>query len=131
MGRWYNTILWTHIWCVIASGTVFFIRGCLMLVDKPIANHAVFRRLSVLIDTTLLTAAILLTIIIHQYPFVQAWLTVKVLLLLVYIGLGVFALRRGKTRTSRTTYFVAAMLVFLFIVTVARSHNSMGILATL
>lgn len=131
MGRWYNTILWTHIWCVIASGTVFFIRGCLMLAGKSVANHTIFKRGSVLIDTALFTAAIMLTIIIHQYPFVQAWLTVKVLLLLVYIVLGVFALRLGKTRKSRATYFFAAIAVFLFIVTVARTHNPLGVLAGL
>lgn len=126
MSKWYFTILWTHIWCVIASGTVFFVRGCLMLADKPLANHVFFRRISVLIDTALLTAAIMLTIIIRQYPFVQAWLTVKVVLLLAYIVLGVMALRRGKTRATRGVFFISALAVFLFIISVARSHNPLG-----
>ena len=33
-------------------------------------------------------AALMLVTILHQYPFVQSWLTVKVLLLVVYIVLG-------------------------------------------
>jgi uncharacterized membrane protein SirB2 len=43
----------------------------------------------------------------------------------------VFALRRGRTRAIRTACFAAAMLVFLFIVTVARTQNPLGVFANL
>ena len=126
MAAWYLQILWTHIGCVIASGSLFFTRGCMMLAGLPAANHVALRRISVVIDSLLLVAAITLTTIIHQYPFVQAWLTVKVVLLVVYIELGVFALRRGRTRAIRAGFFAAAMIVFLFIVSVARAHDPLG-----
>lgn len=126
MAAWYLQILWTHIGCVIASGSLFFMRGCMMLAGLPAANHVALRRISVVIDSLLLAAAITLTTIIHQYPFVQAWLTVKVVLLVVYIVLGVFALRRGRTRAIRAGFFAAAMIVFLFIVSVARAHDPLG-----
>ncbi|MGN6192875.1 MAG: SirB2 family protein [Rhodanobacteraceae bacterium] len=126
MAAWYLQILWTHIGCVIASGSLFFVRGCMMLAGLPTANHIALRRISVVIDSLLLAAAITLTTIIHQYPFVQAWLTVKLVLLVVYIVLGVFALRRGRTRAIRATCFAAAMIVFLFIVSVARAHDPLG-----
>ena len=131
MASWYLQILMIHVGCVIASGSLFFTRGCMMLAGWSAANHAALRRLSVAIDVLLLAAAIALTTIIHQYPFVQAWLTVKVLLLVVYIALGVFALRRGRTRAIRAVCFAAAMLVFLFIVTVARAHDPLGAFAHL
>ncbi len=129
MTAWYLQILWTHVGCVIASGGLFFARGCMMLAGLPLANHAALRRLSVLIDSLLLAAAIALTTIIHQYPFVQPWLTTKVLLLAAYIVLGVFALRRGRTRTIRAACFIGALVVFLFIVSVARAHSPLGIFA--
>lgn len=129
MAAWYLQILMVHVGCVIASGTLFFTRGCMMLAGLPAANHVALRRLSVAIDVLLLAAAITLTTIIHQYPFVQAWLTVKVLLLVVYIVLGVFALRRGRTLAVRAICFGAAVLVFLFIVTVARAHDPLGAFA--
>lgn len=128
MAAWYLQILWTHIGCVIVSGSLFFTRGCMMLAGLPAANWMPLRRISVVVDSLLLAAAIALTMIIHQYPFVQAWLTVKVLLLVVYIVLGTFALRRGRTRMVRATCFAAAVIVFLFIVTVARAHNPWGAL---
>jgi uncharacterized membrane protein SirB2 len=127
MATWYLQILWLHIGCVIASGSLFFARGCMMLAGRPAANHAALRRISVVIDSLLLAAAIALTTIIHQYPFVQAWLTVKVILLVVYIVLGVFALRRGRSRVIRGACFAAAMIVFLFIVSVARAHDPLGV----
>ncbi len=129
MAAWFLQILGIHIGCVIASGSLFFTRGCMMLANLPAANHVAIKRISVVIDSLLLAAAIALTTIIHQYPFVQAWLTVKVILLAVYIVLGVFALRRGRTRAIRAACFVAAMIVFLFIVTVARTQNPLGIFA--
>jgi uncharacterized membrane protein SirB2 len=131
MASWYLQILWTHIGCVIASGSLFFTRGCMMLAGLPAANHIALRRISVAIDSLLLAAAIALTTIIHQYPFVQAWLTVKVLLLVVYIVLGVFALRRGRSRAIRASCFAAAMAVFLFIISVARAHDPLGVFAGL
>jgi len=130
VAAWYLQILMFHVGCVIASGSLFFTRGCMMLAGWSAANAAL-RRLSVAIEVLQLNAAIALTTIIHQYPFVQAWLTVKVLLLVVYIALGVFALRRGRTRAIRAVCFTAAMLVFLFIVTVARAHDPLGAFAHL
>lgn len=88
---------------------------------------AALRYLTYTIDTVLLTAALMLATILHQYPFVHAWLTVKVLLLVVYIVLGTFALKRGRTPTIRATCFGAALLVYLFIASVARTHQPTGV----
>lgn len=131
MAAFFPQILWLHISCVIASGSLFFTRGAMMLAGSSAANHRALRYLSYVIDTTLLVAALLLVSIIHQYPFVQAWLTVKVVMLVIYIMLGVFALRRGRTRAQRAAFFIAAIAVFLFIVSVARTQSPLGIFATL
>jgi uncharacterized membrane protein SirB2 len=63
-----------------------------------------------------------------QYPLVHGWLTAKVLGLVLYIGLGTVALRRGRTRGQRALAGLAAMLVFGFIVSVALSKNPAGFL---
>jgi uncharacterized membrane protein SirB2 len=131
MAAWFVQILWLHIGCVIVSGSLFCVRGCMMLAGVPGANHTVLRSISVVIDMTLLAAAIALTLIIHQYPFVQGWLTVKVVLLVVYIALGTFALKRGRTRAIRGACFAAALAVYLFIVSVAYTQNPLGVLAHL
>jgi uncharacterized membrane protein SirB2 len=73
----------------------------------------------------------MLATILHQYPFVQAWLTVKVLLLIVYVVLGVYAFKYAKTRRSRWGFWLAALVVFLAIVSVARAHHPLGALLSL
>jgi len=125
----YPQIKFMHVSCVILSGSLFALRGLMMLAGSRFTNHAALRYLSYAIDTTLLTAAVMLVAMLHQYPFVQAWLTVKVLLLAVYILLGVFALRRGRTRRVRAICYVAALAVFATIIGVALAHNPLGWLA--
>ena len=131
MLEFYAQIKFVHVLCVVMSGSLFTLRGLLMLTGSALANHAGLRLLSYAIDTTLLTAALMLVSILHQYPFVHAWLTLKVLLLVLYIVLGVFALRRGRTRAARAGYFVAALVVFGFIASVAHTHDARGIFAAL
>ena len=131
MIEFYPQIKFAHVLCVILSGSLFALRGLMMLAGSRFTNHAAMRYLSYTIDTTLLTAALMLITILHQYPFVQAWLTLKVLLLVVYIVLGVFALRRAQTRGTRAICYIAALAVYLSIVGVALAHNPLGWLALL
>ncbi|MCB1575482.1 MAG: SirB2 family protein [Xanthomonadales bacterium] len=131
MIEFYPQIKFVHILCVILSGSLFTLRGLLMLMRSRYTNHVALRMLSYAIDTTLLTAALMLVTVLHQYPFVQAWLTVKVLLLVLYIVLGVLALRRGRTRRAQVTSFVAALLVYAFIISVAMAHNPWGVFTRL
>jgi uncharacterized membrane protein SirB2 len=131
MIEFYPQIKFVHVLCVILSGSLFAVRGLVMLAGSSFTNHAALRYLSYAIDTTLLTAALMLITILHQYPFVQAWLTVKVLLLVVYIVLGVFALRRAQSGRTRAICYIAALAVYLSIVSVALAHNPFGWLALL
>jgi uncharacterized membrane protein SirB2 len=120
-----------HIAAVILSGLLFLMRGGAVQLGASWAMAAPLRYLSYTIDTVLLTAALMLATIIHQFPFVQGWLTAKVLLLVVYVVLGSFALKRGRTRAVRTSCWIAALLVYLFIFSIARAHNPLGIIALL
>jgi uncharacterized membrane protein SirB2 len=51
-----------------------------------------------------------------------------VCLLVVYVALGTFALRRGRTPRVRGACYLAALAVYLFIISVARAHSPWGIL---
>ena len=129
MIEFYPQIKWVHVAAVIASGVLFAMRGALVNAGYPWAMAAPLRYLSYTIDTVLLTAALMLATILHQYPFVHSWLTVKVVLLVVYVVLGTFALKRGRTRKTRIACWLAALLVYGFIVTVARAHHPLGVFA--
>lgn len=131
MIEYYPTIKLLHVGTVIASGSLFLLRGLLVLAGRErIAMHVALRRTSYVIDTALLTAAILLSMMLMQYPLVHHWLTAKVLLLVVYIGLGTMALRRASSRRARTLWFVAALGTFGLIVSIARAHHPLGLFAS-
>jgi len=120
-----------HIACVAASGALFLLRGLPLVVGSKPLDPRWLRRLSYAVDTVLLAAAILLMTLLHAWPGQQRWLTVKLLLVLVYIVLGSLALRRGKGAGFRKACFVAALAVFLFIVGIARRHDPWGWLGLL
>ena len=131
MIEFYPQIKSVHIAAVMASGLLFLLRGASLHAGLQWGMAAPVRYLSYAIDTTLLTAALMLATMLHQYPFVHAWLTVKVLLLVVYIVLGTVALKRGSTKTIRVVCWLAALIVYAFIISVARAHNPVGIFASL
>ncbi|MGE3295604.1 MAG: SirB2 family protein [Geminicoccaceae bacterium] len=127
MNEFYAEIRLVHIAAVIASGSLFFVRGLALVGGQNWGMAVPLRWLAYTIDTVLLTTALMLITIIQQYPFVQAWLTVKVLLLVVYIGLGMAAFWSGRKRGVRILCWLAALAVYLFIVSVARAHDPLGI----
>ena len=128
MLEFYADIKWVHVAAVIASGMLFALRGLALNLGAGWPMSRPVRYLSYTIDTVLLTAALMLATILQQYPFVQAWLTVKVVLLVVYVILGTYAFRYAKTPRARLGGWLAAILVFLAIVGVARAHHPLGAL---
>lgn len=129
--EFYAQIRWLHIACVAGTGTLFALRGALALAGVGWVNHLALRILSWTIDTVLLTAALMLLDIVHQYPFVDGWLTTKVLLLVLYVFLGGLALRRARTVRGRALAYAAALATFLSIVAVAHWHDPLGPLRAL
>lgn len=128
MQEYYSEIRIIHITAIIASGLVFLMRGIAMGFDQGWVMARPLRYFSYTIDTILLIAALSLMTIIGQYPFVDSWLTAKVCFLVVYIVLGSFALKRGKTLNDRLWYWVAAIIVYVFIISVAVTKDPQGFL---
>jgi uncharacterized membrane protein SirB2 len=131
MIEYYAEIRSVHVHAVIASIALFALRGLLMVFDVPWRQHLVLRTLPHVIDTALLASALMLSSVLRQYPFVHGWLTVKVVALVAYIVLGSIALKRGRTKGIRLAAFVAALATVLFIVSVARLREPLGILPAL
>lgn len=129
MIEFYPEIRLVHIAAVLASGGLFLMRGAMHIAGARWASAAPLRYLSYTVDTVLLTAALMLMTIVQQYPFVDAWLTVKVLLLVVYVALAFLALSQGRRRAVRIGCWGAAVAVYAFIYSVARAHDPLGVLS--
>jgi len=122
----FSAIRLLHVSCVGISGGLFSIRAVLRIGACPAANHWALRLAAHGIDTVLLVSGILLTLVLHQYPLTDAWLTAKVLLLVLYIFLGTLALKRARTTASRVLALFAAVLTFVAIIGVAVTHQPAG-----
>ena len=129
MENFYLEIRQVHIGAVMASGVLMLLRGLSHNIWEAAWVKAwPIRGLSYTIDTLLLTAALMLMTIVGQYPFVDSWLTMKVMLVLLYIVLGYTALRGANARL-RWASLGAAALAYGFLITIARAHNPLGIFA--
>lgn len=129
MAEYYLALRHAHVALAVLSVSLFVMRGSLVLARSPAHDPAWLKYPSYLIDTLLLTAALMLTTVIQQYPFATDWLTMKVVLLVVYVVLGSIALKRGRTRAARAAAFVAALVTVAFLFSVARNHHPLGVMA--
>ncbi|MBI3186358.1 MAG: SirB2 family protein [Gammaproteobacteria bacterium] len=119
----YSVLKSIHIGCVVLSISGFILRGIWMMNASALLQHSLTRRLPHIIDTLLLASALIMAYLSSQYPIQQPWLTAKLFALLVYIGLGMVALRFGKTAKIRVLAWLLAVLVFFYIVLVAITRN--------
>ena len=119
----YAALKLTHISCAVISYTLFAARGIWMLRGSAMMQQALVRTVPHIVDTALLASAIALAVMTRQYPFVAPWLTAKVLALVLYIALGMVALKYGKTRGVRIAAWIAAQAVFGYIVAVALTRS--------
>uniref|UniRef100_UPI00334110D3 SirB2 family protein n=1 Tax=Castellaniella defragrans TaxID=75697 RepID=UPI00334110D3 len=110
-----------HITAVSLSITLFLIRAYWSITGSGLLQARVIRILPHVIDTVLLTCGVILAAMIGPN---QPWILTKIVLLLVYIGVGTFAIKRGKTRRARLIATIASVAVFAYIVGVAIHHDS-------
>jgi uncharacterized membrane protein SirB2 len=108
---------------VALSGLFFLIRGGWLLQNSPQLQAKWVKISPHIIDTILLLSAIGLLVVGGQFP---AWVHVKITLLIVYIGLGVMAFKKTKTTNQKVGFLVSAMVVYMFIISVAIAKSPLG-----
>ena len=131
MLAFYPQIKLVHIAAVSASGAFFALRALGLLAGMRWPRMAPVRYLSYTIDTTLLTAAMMLLTILPGELYANGWLWVKLALVATYIVLGILAFHPGRSAKARWALVAAAGLCFLQAYTIARFHHPLGALLLL
>lgn len=119
----YAALKMIHVSSVALSYLLFSLRSMWMMSGSAALRQCWVKIMPHVVDTVLLTSAIMLAVRIQQDPIHDSWLGAKVIGLLVYIGLGMTALRFGKSRQVKISACIAAHLVFFYIVLVAVTKN--------
>jgi uncharacterized membrane protein SirB2 len=123
LARYYFELRALHVAAVATSIGLFALRAALRFADPARLQHPLLRIGPHVVDTLLLASAVLLTLILGQYPFVDGWLTAKLLALVAYVILGSIAIRRGRTPAIRAVALVGALVAVSYIVGTALHHD--------
>jgi uncharacterized membrane protein SirB2 len=119
----YAALKMIHVTSVVVSYLLFSLRSMWMMRGSAVLQQRWVKITPHVVDTILLMSAITLAVQIQQDPINDSWLSAKVAGLLIYIGLGMTALRFAKTRKMRISAWIAAQTAFLYIVLVALTKN--------
>jgi len=123
MQEFYLPIKTLHISLAMISLCGFLIRGWWAIQGSSLLQQRSVKVAPHIIDTLLLTSAVMLMLILRQYPGNQAWLAAKLIALIVYIGFGTLAIKRAPTPTSKLVFYALAIATFAYIVGVAAAHH--------
>lgn len=126
MIEFYPQIKLVHVAAVLASGGLFLLRGLAVQGGSAWGMATPVRFLSYGIDIVLLSAALMLVAVLPSAVFANGWLWAKLGLLVFYIVLGSFALKRGRTPRIRLITFVVALLAYATMYGIARTHDPLG-----
>jgi uncharacterized membrane protein SirB2 len=126
MIEYYLQIKAVHVATVLVSGGLFAVRGALVLAGSRWGMATPMRWLSYTIDSVLFTAAMMLLVVLHMSPAGHTWLGLKIGLLVVYVVLGSFALKRGRTQRVRAACYVGALLLYAWMIGIARAHHPLS-----
>jgi len=127
MLAFYAQIKAVHVVAVLVSGALFMTRGAMVHASRQRrAMTGIVRYASYGIDTVLLTAALMLVSILPGAMFANHWLTAKVALLVAYVVLGSYALKRAATRRASIGCFIAALAIYAIMIGIAIAHHPLG-----
>lgn len=118
-----------HRACAALSVAGFAWRWLALQAGQAWVRRRPARTLPHVVDTLLLGSALALAFGGGWSPLAQPWLAAKIVLLLLYIGLGFVALSARRSAGQRWAAGAAALLVFGHIVAMALTKQLAGLLA--
>jgi len=127
----YSAVKLVHQSAVTLSIAGFVVRGAASLAGARWVRSRVAKTLPHLVDSALLISALTLAWMLRLTPDKAPWLSAKIVGLVVYVALGVIALRPGRPIAVRTAAWFGALAVVAWIASVAITKSPLGFLAPL
>jgi len=98
----------------------FVIRAYWSVTGSALLRRRTVRIVPHVVDSVLLICGVTLAIMIGP---LQPWILTKVILLVCYIAVGTFAIKRGRTPQGRLAAALVSVALFAYIVGVAIRHD--------
>jgi uncharacterized membrane protein SirB2 len=105
----YPAVKHTHLMFVALSVAFFVLRFALHLRQSPLMERKFLKVAPHVIDTFLLVSGFTLCFMIKQYPFVDPWMTEKIICVIAYIALGIMALKSNRNKLFKFFAFMGAI----------------------
>jgi len=120
-----NYILIKHIHMTAAGLSIllFIVRAYWSVTCSDRLQARAVKILPHIIDTVLLVAGLTLAAIIGPE---QPWILAKIVGVLLYIGVGTVAIKRGKTPRTRAVAAIISVAIFIYIVGIAMNKTPMS-----
>lgn len=115
----YFAVKHIHLTAIAVSVVLLLLRFVWSLKNSDMLVKKWVKVVPHVVDTLLLVSALTLCVMIAQYPFVHGWVTEKVIGVVVYIFLGLIALKKAKTVMAKSGAMLAALVVLMMIAKVA------------
>ena len=115
----YEFVKYIHVTAITLSISGFIFRVVLKANNSPYQSKYWFKKLPHKVDIILLASALTMVYILGVNPLTTFWIAEKIIGLLLYIMLGMVALRWGKTKNIKIIAAGLAVMVFSYIVYVA------------
>ncbi len=99
-----------HLTLVLLSVGLFVVRFATVQFRATAPNGFWFRVAPHIIDTCLLISGVLLMWVLQLSPFAAGWIALKLVLVVLYILLGLAAMKWAGNNGVRWVFFIAALL---------------------
>ncbi|RUO80480.1 invasion protein [Idiomarina tyrosinivorans] len=120
----YSAFKHLHLTFIAISVLLFLLRFVWVMRDSAMMQKKWVKIVPHINDTLLLLSAVGLMVMIHQYPFVNTWLTAKLLGLVAYIGFATMALKSAGGK--RWLGFALAVITLWYVVNVAVTKSALA-----
>jgi len=124
----YEILKYAHLTALAVSFVLFFTRGILMMRQSSTANHRGFLIAPHIFNFLLILTGVSLAFTLQITPMTQPWLMAKMVVLIVYIGLGVMTYKHPNLQVRKILWLLA-LIAFAFMASIAKTKNPLGFLA--
>jgi len=120
----YGLFLKAHLGLILLSFVSFLLRTWWGYKGSSLLASKLAFMLHKLITLAMLASAFVLCFMVSQYPFSEAWLTEKLLLLIAYVVFAMLAFQPELSPKVRSVFASVTCVIFVMIGYIAKSHTA-------